>query len=503
MKSMPYAFDTIAAWTALHAARQSNSPAITDSRRSVSYGQLHENVEAIAARMCAAGVTEGSRVAVVMKNKVELLELLLACARVGAVFVPLNYRFAAREVTDVLDDAEPVLLVTDPDLRELVVEACAALSEPPEIWGLAEVNDPGDHPAAPERDAHLSETLMMLYTSGTTGRSKGVLLTHENIHWNSTNVISDWGLARGDSTLVVNPLFHSVLNIMAVPLLFLGGHVRLLEDFDPAQALQILREESVSVMFAVATAWQMLLQHPEANTESFSQLRLAASGGMAAPVSMIETFLQMGVPFVQAYGLTETAPLATTVLVDEALDTVGSIGRAIINVEVKVADDSGEPVAGSEVGEIWVRGRNVAQGYWRREKETREVFLDDGWFRTGDLATVDARGFIFIVDRKKDLIISGGENISSIEVEQALYRHPDVLEAAVVAQPSERWGETPHAYLVVRDGSTITSTELLEHCRGHIARYKCPSEFSLVPELPRTTTGKVRKEVLRQQLGDR
>ena len=496
---MPYFADSIAAWPAIHAARRPQLAAVSDSRRTLTYAELHRSVETLAVGLTEVGVTAGSRVAILMKNRVEFLELLFACARIGAIFTPVNYRLAPAEIGFILRDSQPDLLVVEEHLSPVAVEAqriskieCTLWVAPNDLDRLKPVKEyKGD------QDYDLAQPVMMLYTSGTTGSPKGVILTHENLIWNALNVIGDWGLTRDDVTLVVNPMFHSVVNIMATPLLYLGGEVILMEEFDPTAALAHLESGRISSMFAVATAWQMIAALPEFRPSSLAKLRLGASGGMAAPLSLLETFARARISFVQAYGLTETAPCATTMLVDDSMTKIGSIGRGFMNVEVKVANEEGLPVASGEQGEIWIRGRNVSPGYWNRERETEQHFLPDLWFRTGDIATWDDEGYIFIVDRAKDLIISGGENISSVEVEQALYQHPAVAQVAVVAAPSQRWGETPRAVVVLKEGNTATAEELMDHCRQLIARYKCPTIIDFTDDLPRTATGKIQKTVLR------
>ena len=335
-----------------------------------------------------------------------------------------------------------------------------------------------------------SDPVSIVYTSGTTGSPKGAVITHDNVAANVQNYLADWDLRRDDVTLMVNPIFHVVLYIAPVPLLFKGGTTVLMEEFDPAEAVRLAEAEGVTVWFAIPTSWQMILDVPGFADADLSKLRFVGSGGAACPGPIMDRFAELGIPYRQGYGLTESTSSGTTMQPEDQATHRGSIGRTFFHTEARIADD----------GELLLRGRNICAGYWGKPEETAAAFDPDGWFHTGDIATMDEDGFIFIVDRKKDLIISGGENIASVEVEQAVVSHPAVREAAVIGVPHERWGETPLAIVALEPGCELDEEELIAHCRERIARYKCPTRVAIVDELPKTASGKISKSELRRSV---
>ncbi|MBK5220836.1 MAG: AMP-binding protein, partial [Thermoleophilia bacterium] len=342
-----------------------------------------------------------------------------------------------------------------------------------------------------------------VYTSGTTGPPKGAVLTHGGVTSNVQNYLADWDLRRDDATLVVNPIFHVVLYILCVPLLYKGGKVVLMEDFDAAAAVRLAESEEITVWFAIPTAWQMILAAPGLAELDLSRLRFVGSGGAACPQPLADRFAELGLDYRQGYGLSETTSSATTMGPGDQARKPGSIGRPFFNVEARIVAEDGGVLGPGEAGEIELRGRNICAGYWRKPAETAAAFDAEGWFKTGDIGVGDEEGFIWIVDRKKDLIISGGENISSIEVEQAVVSHPRVEEVVVIGLPDERWGETPCAVVTSVDGEELAAEELISHCRERIAHYKCPSSVVTVAELPKTATGKIAKAKVRELIAER
>lgn len=499
--------DNIGSWTALRARRDPGRTALVCGAERVDYAELERRVGRTAGAIREAGVGPGRRIATALKNRVEFVELLFGTARAGAIFVPLNFRLASEEIAYALADSGAAIVVVQADTAAAVTAALELLEgDPPRVISV----DGPDAEYAAWRDAALpldphpvrpEDPVSIVYTSGTTGPPKGAVLTHGGVLCNVENYLADWDLRRDDATLVVNPIFHVVLYILAVPLLYKGGKVVLMEDFEPAAAMRLAEAEEITVWFAIPTAWQMLLATPELAALDTARLRFVGSGGAACPQPLMDRFAELGLDYRQGYGLSETTSSATTMGPGDHRRKPGSIGRPFFHVEARIVDEEGEVLGPGEVGEIQLRGRNVCAGYWRKPKETAESFDADGWFSTGDIGRADEEDFYWIVDRKKDLIISGGENISSIEVEQAVVSHPRVAEAVVIGVPHERWGETPCAVLTTIDGGELDPEELIGHCRDRIAHYKCPTVVVTVPELPKTATGKIAKLAVRELIG--
>jgi fatty-acyl-CoA synthase len=504
-----YLSDNIGSWTGLRARRDPHRTALVCGSRRVDYAELERNAGRVAGALREAGIKPGRRVATALKNRVEFVEMLFGTARAGAIFVPLNFRLSSEEVAYALSDSGAEIVIVQADTAAAVEAALELLDgEPPRLisvdgptaeytaWRDAEL-PLTPHPVRPE------DPVSIVYTSGTTGPPKGAVLTHGGVLCNVENYLADWDLRRDDSTVVVNPIFHVVLYILTVPLLYKGGKVVLMEDFDPAEAVRLAEAEEITVWFAIPTAWQMMLATPEFEQLDTSRLRFVGSGGAACPQPLMDRFAELGLDYRQGYGLSETTSSATTMGPGDQQRRPGSIGRPFFHVEYRIVDDEGKVLRPGEAGEIQLRGRNICAGYWRKPKETAESFDADGWFSTGDIGKADHDDFIWIVDRKKDLIISGGENISSIEVEQAVVSHPRVDEAVVVGLPHERWGETPCAVITTVDGDELDPAELIGHCRERIAHYKCPTVVITVAELPKTATGKISKLAVRELIANR
>jgi fatty-acyl-CoA synthase len=494
--------DNIGSWTALRARTDGASTALVAGDERVTYRELDTRCARVAGALAAAGVQAGDRVAVALKNRIEFLEMLFGAARLGAIFVPLNFRLSAQEVGYALADSGASLVVAQQDTLDAVREALTESGA--ELSVLLVDGDEADYAAwrdaGEPRDAALvagADPVTIVYTSGTTGPPKGAVITHENVMVNVQNYLADYDLRRDDATLVVNPIFHVVLYILCVPLLYKGGKVVLMENFVAEEAVRIAERERITTWFAIPTAWQMILDTPGFENFDRSRLRFIGSGGMACPGPLMDRFAALGLAYRQGYGLTETTSSAAVMSSEDQEGRRGSIGRTFFHVEARIADEEDRPLPPGAEGEIQLRGRNICAGYWNKPRETAEAFAADGWLRTGDIGRADDEGYLWIVDRKKDLIISGGENIASIEVEQAVLTHPAVLETAVIAAPHPRWGETPRAVVVLRSGATLTEAELIAHCRERIAHYKCPTSMVVVDELPKTANGKIAKAALR------
>lgn len=493
----------VADWISHRASITPDKDALVDRHRRLTYAALEKESRSLASALRDMGIRPQDRVAALMMNRTEFVVCLMACAHLGAIFVPINYRLNADDVRFILDDARPELLFYEKAFQDTVDHIgtgpwkVIAIDEqvvfaPSYLTMLAHAPD---LKASPVRG---SDVIALLYTSGTTGRPKGVMLTHDIFLWNAIEFITDWDILENDRSLVVNPIFHIVLNILTVPLLYKGGTVILQDKFEPEVALDWMERERVTCMFAIPTNWLAMIQSPSFVHRDLSSLRFAAGGGAPVPMSVLKFFDDNHIPFREAFGLTETAPAVSTMPSGESLRKRGSIGKPFMHMKVRIINSEGRDVGTDEVGELIVSGPNVFQGYWNQPAATAEA-IKEGWFYTGDLARKDSDGYIFIVDRKKDLIISGGENVASVEVEQVLYAHQAVLEVAVIATPDDKWGEVPLAIVVKKPDVAVQEGELLEFCRARLAHFKCPRRVMFVQQLPKTATGKIQKNVLRDE----
>ncbi|CAB3392982.1 conserved protein of unknown function [Kyrpidia spormannii] len=474
------------------------------------YRSLNRRVNRLANALNDLGVREGDRVAVLLPNGSEILEFLFACAKLGAILVPINFRLAPEEVRYIVEDAVPVCLAyhrmfaatvdplqgEDNGVRHWIRVGTPAGEASPDLGYEALVE--GGSEEEPERDISLDRVHMMMYTSGTTGKPKGALLTHGNTTWNVVNTLGRIPVGEDEITLTVAPLFHiGAMNILTTPTLYRGGTVVVEDRFDPLRLLEAIERERVTSLFLVPAMWLALLQVADFERYDLRSLRFAVSGGAPCPLTVIEFFQERGVPFFEGFGMTETSPSVCILDGADAPRKRGSVGKPLMHVDVRIVDDADRDVPMGEVGELLVRGPSVMVGYWNRPRETREA-LRDGWLHTGDLARRDEEGFLYLVDRKKDMIITGGENVYPVEVEQVLYRHPKIREAAVVGIPDDRWGESVKAVVAVKEGESLTLEELRAFCDGKLARYKIPRVLEVVEALPRNAAGKVLKTVLRR-----
>jgi len=489
----------LGSWPARRARKTPERIAVEFGGDSLTYGELHERVLRLAHSLRERGVRSGDRVAYLGPNHPALLETFFAAGTLGAVFVPLNTRLAGPELAAQLVDAEVETLVYAPEQSSLggALPATRKIAldgdYPALIAGGA--TEPIDEPVT------LDDPCMIMYTSGTTGQPKGAVLSHGNITWNSINVLVDADLAGDEVTLVVAPLFHTAgLNMNCLPTLLKGGRVVLEPAFDPARVLRLVAERGVTLMFAVPAMYNVLAAHPDWAATDLSSVRTLMCGGAPVPEATIRTYLARGMAFVQGYGMTEASPGVLLLDRSQVLTKAGSAGVPHFFTQVRVArpDDLADAAPG-EKGEVLVSGPNVMRGYWNRPDATAAAFTADGtWFRSGDIAVTDDDGYVYLVDRLKDMIISGGENIYPAEVENALSEHPAVQDCGVFGVPDPRWGEVGRAAVVLRPGHQATTSDLRDFLLTRIAKYKVPASFQFVDELPRNAVGKVLKSRLRE-----
>jgi fatty-acyl-CoA synthase len=449
------------------------------------------------------GVGRGDRVAYLGVNHPAFLETLFGAGGLGAIFVPLNFRLAAPELGYILGDCGASVLVYGEGQADTVgrIENLTV----PHVIPLAEFERRVEAAAEEPRDVEVGgdEIAMIMYTSGTTGRPKGVALSHAALAWNSLEVLIDVDLAGDEVTLVSGPMFHvGALNQTVLPTFLKGGKAILMPAFSPEAALDLIERYRVTYMFGVPAMFQAISASPRFGTADLSSVRSLICGGAPVPEALITKYQARGLRFLQGYGLTESGPSALFLRQHDGGDRVGSAGKPCFFIDLEVVDAGGTPVAPGEPGEIVVRSPHTMAGYWNKPAETAEVLSADGWLRTGDIAVVDEDGFLAIRDRVKDMIISGGENIYPAEVEDVLYGHPAVAECAVIGVPDEKWGEVGRAIIVLRAGTTAEPADILRFLTGKIANYKIPKSVVYATSLPRTASGKLVKSQLRSRYGE-
>ncbi len=491
--------------------------AVVSDRVRWTYRQLGDRVARIGAALRGIGVRVGDRVAILDKNSEHYLALYFALPKIGAIAVPLNYRLAPPELEFIVDDASALVLLFSKEYEAAVDQIRGALTktehliclEEPVSWARSLDDVVGDAHGSPSPlDADPERILLQMYTSGTTGRPKGAMLTHKNLVSNTLTAMHERDYTAKDIYLHVAPLYHIADCELFYGMSYaMGGNV-VLREFRPEAVLRAIAEERVSVAFLVPAMINALLEHPGLESYDLSSLRLIVYGGSAIPEDRLRAALsRLPCQLSQGYGLTETSPILCVLPTDdhvlqrsdapERIRRIQSCGRPAWGVEVKVFDENDVECEDEVVGEIVARGDNIMKGYYNRPDATEEA-MRGGWFHTGDMAFRDADGYIYIVDRKKDMIVSGGENIYPREVEEVLFKHPAVLDAAVIGVPSEKWGEEVKAVVALRDGKNASGQELIEHCRSQLAHYKAPKSVDLVDTLPRNPSGKVLKRELRE-----
>lgn len=499
-------------WTERLAQLFSEREAIVDVddtgavRQRITYGELRTRTAATAAALVELGVKAGSRVAIVGKNRVEHLELMFACARLGALFLPVNWRLATPEVHYILNDATPTVVVVEPAFSPMVE---GWRTTDPEVQGrVMTVADLAGLvlgcralPAPPQTPVGVDDAWIILYTSGTTGNPKGALLPYRQVAFNALNTMVALDLTSNDRTVTYTPLFHTGgLHVLTTPLLARGGAIILCDGFDPGRVLELTSSERCTLLFGVPTTFERM-----ADTETFRSgrldVRLALCGGAPCPRSLIEQWNGRGVTFKQGYGLTECGPNVLNLNADDVVRKAGSAGRPNLTITALVVDEDGHIVRGAGRGELCLGGPCVCLGYWNKPDQTKASFTDGsggvpaGLLKTGDVVEVDDEGYMTIVDRKKDMFISGGENVYPAEVEKVLADHPGVRAAAVIGIPSAQWGEVGRAWVERKDGG-VSADDVLAWARERLARYKVPKEVHFIDVLPRNPSGKVQKHLL-------
>ena len=494
-------------WIAHHARVSPERVAIHDiaSNRQFTYERFDGRITRLALYLHSLGVEVGDRVAVLSHNDSDVFEIQFACQRLGAIFLPLNWRLAVPELEFICNDATPKALIFGMEFADIA----ANLKKFTDVAHGIVTNNGGDSTyevgiaaatgSLPLRNNRLSDTWTIMYTSGTTGRPKGAINTYEMGLYNAIHCSMAVALTHQSKNLVFLPTFHTAgLNIYANPIFHVGGCNVVMRTFDPGQFLDLLSNTDILLthILGVPTNFLMTTQAPGFANADLSHLVSLAVGGAPAPLSLIEKFGDKGVMLQQLWGMTETGPLGLLLSTDKAIEKVGSSGLPPMYTELKIVNEDGDDTPPGETGELLIRGPNVLPGYWNRPEANKKIFTEDGFFHTGDAACVDDDGYYYIVDRWKDMFISGGENVYPAEVENAIFQLDGVLENAVVGVPHEKWGEVGRAYVVLKEGSNLDKKAIIEHCQTQLARYKIPKQVRMIEELPHNATGKVLKHEL-------
>ncbi len=483
--------------------------AFADEYRQVTYSELQERICHFAGWLQAQGIRTGEKVAFILRNGVPFVETFYAVTLSGGVGVPINFRLNAQEVEYIINQSDSKILIIDAEYVEMVQSIRNRIQNVEHIIVVgmdSEQNDmvpyelvfSNSNMYVPPEQTSDEDDCVIIYTSGTTGRPKGAVLTHKNLYMNAMNLV--WELECGSDflQLVVPPLFHIAALATIIFNCIISGSTLIQREFVPTKILGAIEQANINTMFLVPAMWNFLLQGNLKNKYDLTSIRKCITGGAICPLEVKKTILASfpGAGIYDAFGQTETSPVVTCLHPEDALRKPDSVGKAVINVEIRVVNDEMMDVPTGTIGEAVYRGVVVMKEYYKNPKATASAFRG-GWFHSGDFVRQDEEGFLYVIDRKQDLIISGGENIYPAEVEEVLYQHPAILEAAVIGVPDEMWGEAVKAFVVLKRGATVTEENVINHCQSKLASYKKPRVVEFIEMLPRNAAGKVLKRVLR------
>ncbi len=498
-------------WTFWRASVHPEEPFLKEEEtRCFTNREFNERVNRMAHAIDAWGVGKGDRVAVLMSNASEFLEIFFACAKTGAIMVPVNFRLAVPELAYIFRDCDPRILIYSSDFADKIAEVKACWPAMPRrfrhggqggdpLLTEAVTPFPATEPV-PREEVTLSDPLFIMYTSGTTGDPKGAVLTHRNVLFGSINSVVGCGINRTYKSLVVAPLFHiGALGASALPVLYAGGSLVLKGFYNASEVIDLICGEKINYMFAIPVMFQLMTRAEGWEAADFSHVHFFIAGGAPMPISVIRKYQEeKGIFFSQGYGMTETFRI-TALDLEDSIRKAGSVGKEVHHVVLRIVDGQDRDVAPGEAGELLVRGPNVFAGYWGKPAETAEA-MRGGWFHTGDMGQRDAEGFITLIGRKVEMIISSGENIYPAEVERAIQSLPEVRESAVVGMPDRNKGEVVAAYVLLKEGAQMTEDGLLAAIRDRIAPFKLPKRVIFVEDFPRNSIGKILKKHLKAQL---
>ncbi len=514
----PQSFD----WLAHHAYTRPDKEAVVDlgTGRRFTWADVNDRTTRLAMALQAEfGINKGDRVAVLAHNNSNFFEVQFACWKLGAIMVPLNWRLAVPELEYIVGDASPSVMVHDEPFTEVaagVAKTCGVkhlvnwdggsadavgyedliLSIEPPLAGL-------DNPIIWATHQH-DDPVIIMYTSGTTGRPKGAIITQGMVFWNVINSTEFFRLGADMTNLAFLPLFHTGgLNCFANPAYHYGGRNIVMKDFEPATALELLTnpDHAVTHLLGVPANFLFMSQVPEFATATFPTIEICGVGGSPTPEPLIRTWADKGLPLQQGFGMTETSPMVLALGPEDAETKIGAAGKPAMHTQVRIVGEDGNDVTEPGItGELWVRGPNVTPGYWNKPEATAEA-ITDGWLHTGDATRLDEDGYYYIIDRWKDMYISGGENVYPAEIESVLYQLPEIAEVSVIGVPDDKWVEVGRACVVLKDGASLDEATIINHCRANLARFKVPQSVVFIDEIPHNATGKVLKRELRRIYG--
>ncbi|MBY8997114.1 MAG: long-chain fatty acid--CoA ligase [Candidatus Thorarchaeota archaeon] len=496
-------------WTGRRALLTPKQEAIVDNIQGKRYTfeDMDKRANQVARLLLDSGVQKGDRVGVYSKNRFDFLDILFACGKIGAILTPFNIRLTTLETEYLLKKTNPSMVFYDPNLetqfnevrpflekQQVVVMGEKSLNSDPNLYSLMTKRSSG----AVERPAiTMDDPYLIVFTGGTTGRPKGAVLSHRLVFWNSVNTIVSWGLRPDDIQPLLFPLFHTGgMNVLLIPFFHLGALSIIMGDFDSEETLRVIERERCSIVVGVPTIFNMLSQSSNFKKTNFEHVRVFISGGAPCPVAIMEKYWERGKILKMGYGLTEVGP-NNFYLPDNAVkERPTSVGFPAFHCDMKIVDDANNTIGNGEVGELLLRGPNAFSGYWEEPEETAKVMESDGWVHTGDLVMQDTDGFYYIVGRKKEMFISGGENVFPTEIEEVLYNHPKISESAVIGVPDEKWGEVGKAFIVLRSGESLTEDEIRKYFDGKLGRFKIPKYYEFRDDLPKSAAGKILKKDL-------
>ena len=502
-------------WITKWAKIQPEKTAIISEGVPYSYLEFKKRVNRLSHLFLHLGIKKGDRIAVLLRNCRQYLEIFFALSGIGGILVPLNWRLVLPELEFIIKDSFTNIIIFDYEFMEnaerlrqrLPVDisiACVAgegvKTQDTPVWAMDYEDSAAQFPetqpelswSAGDDDPHI-----LMYTSGTTGLPKGAVLSQRKTFFNVLNASIYYDMSKHDVGIVGRPLFHSGgLIVEMAPLIYRGGTVIIKKRFPPEEILETIEKYRVTVLELPATIYSFILNECRLEEHDLRSLKCCFTGGERVPLTLLQDYAEKGLPVSQVYGLTEASTLFWLPM-EKAIDKMGSVGQPVMHSEMSIVDEKGKPVKTGEIGEVVVKGPIVMNGYWNRDDLTAEV-IRDGWFHTGDLARVDEEGFVYFVDRKKDMFISGGENVYTAEIEKVLLSHPDIVDTAVIGVPDKKWSEVGKAFIVVRNGQTIKSEEIYQFLKDKLAKYKIPKYLEFVEKLPKTASGKIIKRLLKE-----
>lgn len=497
-------------WIKKWSILQPHKEALYFEDRPITYIKFNHRINQLSHLLLNIGIEKGDRVAVLLHNSPSYLELFFALSKIGAILVPLNWRLAGPELEFILRDSGSRLIIFEPEFEKVIasLRSCLKLpngnyisvGSPHPDWAIEyeeaiasyPIHEPFEAPSAGDEDPHL-----LMYTSGTTGVPKGAVLSHRKTFFNVLNADIIYHLTSRDIMIVSRPMFHSGgLLVESAPILYKGGTLILKKRFRPEEILEAVERYRVTILELAATVYQFILQQCDLSRYDLRSVHCYFTGGERIPVSMLKEYLQKGIAISQIFGQTEASTI-TFLPSERAIEKIGSVGLPVFHGEVRIVDKEGKEVGPEEVGEIIIRGPTLMNGYWNRPDLTAET-IRDGWLYTGDLAKKDKEGYLYIVDRERDMYISGGENVYPAEIEKVLFTHPKVLDVAIIGVPDGKWGEVGKAYLVLKPGERMNEEEAIAYLQEKIAKYKIPKYIEFVQQLPKTASGKIQKYILKE-----